>query len=212
MLRSLLRNDNNKFYVDVGCNHPFRDNNSILFYSMGWRGINIDANSDVIRTFNKLRPTDKNVNCGVSDEDGTMSFYMFQNSSVNTFSKRNMENNIAYGGKLENTIQVNVRSLESILRDNITPGQQISFLTIDVEGFDLKVLRSNNWQIYRPKIVLVEINDVECTEIIKNEIGNFMLTQSYIPYAKTINNWLFVDETKFTKKPGSNHWFQDDQH
>ena len=58
-----------------------------------------------------------------------------------------MENNIAYGGKLENTIQVNIRSLESILRDNITPGQQISFLTIDVEGFDLKVLRSSNCQI-----------------------------------------------------------------
>jgi len=35
------------FYVDVGSHHPFRFSNTYLFYRLGWRGINIDANQEV---------------------------------------------------------------------------------------------------------------------------------------------------------------------
>ena len=50
-LQSLLRNDKRHFYVDVGCNHPYRDNNTYYFYKRGWRGINIDACPDNIKLF-----------------------------------------------------------------------------------------------------------------------------------------------------------------
>ena len=30
-------------YVDLGCNHPIKHNNTYLLYKRGWKGINIDS-------------------------------------------------------------------------------------------------------------------------------------------------------------------------
>ena len=40
-----LFNKNEKgLYLDVGCFHPIRQNNTYLLYKLGWKGINIDLN------------------------------------------------------------------------------------------------------------------------------------------------------------------------
>ena len=31
-------------YVDLGCFHPVRSNNTLQFYKKGWKGLNIDLN------------------------------------------------------------------------------------------------------------------------------------------------------------------------
>ena len=33
---------NKGFYIDIGCNHPIKFNNTYTLYKRGWRGINID--------------------------------------------------------------------------------------------------------------------------------------------------------------------------
>ena len=45
-------------YLDVGCYHPTKHNNTYLMYKMGWSGINIDLNSLSIDLFNYHRPKD----------------------------------------------------------------------------------------------------------------------------------------------------------
>jgi len=42
------------FYVDLGAFHPFVYSNTCLLSKLGWRGINIDANPNVINLFNQL--------------------------------------------------------------------------------------------------------------------------------------------------------------
>tara|TARA_B100001093_G_scaffold485127_1_gene519169 strand:+ start:757 stop:1125 length:369 start_codon:yes stop_codon:yes gene_type:complete len=54
-------------YVDLGCFHPTRDNNTFDFYKRGWRGINIDLNPLTIDLFNFMRPKDINVCAAISD-------------------------------------------------------------------------------------------------------------------------------------------------
>ena len=39
---------NNGIYIDVGCNHPIKFNNTYLLYKRGWSGINIDLDSKSI--------------------------------------------------------------------------------------------------------------------------------------------------------------------
>ena len=35
-------------YIDIGCNHPIKYNNTYLLYKRGWNGINIDLDEKSI--------------------------------------------------------------------------------------------------------------------------------------------------------------------
>ena len=39
-------------YIDLGCNHPIKYNNTYLLYKRGWSGINIDSDKTSIEAFN----------------------------------------------------------------------------------------------------------------------------------------------------------------
>ena len=45
-------------YVDLGCFHPTRLNNTFQLYKKGWRGINIDLNPLTIELFDYARPSE----------------------------------------------------------------------------------------------------------------------------------------------------------
>ena len=150
------------FYVDVGAFDPVIYSNTKLFYDMGWTGINIEANSDKIHRFNTLRPKDINLNVGVSDEAGKLDYFVFNAPALNTFNSANAKRwSEKPGFEILKTHEVEVLPLKDILKLHLNEGQSIDFMTIDVEGWDLKVLASNDWQKFRPKLVLVE-------EVVKN--------------------------------------------
>jgi len=50
----MFSNLNNGIYIDVGCNHPIKFNNTYLLYKRGWKGINIDFDSQSIKEFKKF--------------------------------------------------------------------------------------------------------------------------------------------------------------
>lgn len=68
ILREMLAYAQSGFYVDVGAHHPFRFSNTYLFYKQGWRGINIDAMPGSMKLFDRFRPRDINIQCGVAYE------------------------------------------------------------------------------------------------------------------------------------------------
>jgi hypothetical protein len=65
-------------------------------------------------------------------------------------------------------------------------------LTIDVEGFDFAVLKSNDWERYRPKCVLVEALGASLEDVMRGEIFHFMKRQQYVLFAKTYNTLFFL--------------------
>ena len=74
------------FYVDIGAHHPFRYSNTYKLFQSGWSGINIDASPETINLFKRHRPKDINLNLGVSNCDGELEFYQFEDGAYNTFS------------------------------------------------------------------------------------------------------------------------------
>jgi hypothetical protein len=76
------------FYVDVGAHHPLRFSNTYLFYKKGWRGINIDATPGSMKLFNKIRPEDTNIESPVSNTHRKMSYYIFDEPALNSFSSK----------------------------------------------------------------------------------------------------------------------------
>ena len=66
-------------------------------------------------------------------------------------------------------------------------GKKIDFLNIDTEGNDLKVLKSLNFDIYNPSIIIVETHLKKIDVIIKSEIYLFLISHKYI-----LKSWNFI--------------------
>lgn len=77
--------------------------------------------------------------------------------------------------------------LHSILDKYLPSHQEISFLSVDAEGFDLEVLKSNDWELYRPEIVLVEILEATTGDVFETEVHKFLISKDYTFYCKSPN-------------------------
>jgi hypothetical protein len=67
--------------------------------------------------------------------------------------------------------------LEDVLDKYLPRHKEIDFITIDVEGFDLEVLESNNWNKYKPKYILIENYNNKIDLLTKSPI-HILLTQN----------------------------------
>ena len=186
ILQRIFEHKKTGFYVDVGAHHPLRFSNTHIFYARGWRGINIDAMPGSMCLFHKYRPRDINIECGVGEVETLLQYYMFNEPALNGFSKSLAQerHNATSNYHIVKTVPVQVKRLECILEERLGPSQEIDFLTVDVEGLDLEVLRSNNWNRYRPSYVLVEVLGSTLSKIEHEPISRFLVDQEYEVFAK----------------------------
>ena len=180
------------FYVDVGSHHPIRFSNTYFFYLKGWSGINIDALPGNKQLFDAVRPRDTNLELAVSDVEEITTYYMFSEPALNTFCKAEAD----YKSSLNNydligTVNLNTLKLSNILDGHIE-SNSIDFMSIDVEGLEMNVLRSNNWNRYRPKIVLVELLRHSFEEVLASELYFFLKSVGYEIVSKTHNTLFFM--------------------
>lgn len=187
------------FYVDIGANNPRDQSNTCYFYQRGWSGINIDALPGSMKPFNTERKRDINLEIPISDTEETLTYYNYETTFYNTFDKEQAK---AITEKLVEAVELNTKTLAWVL-DNHCPVEEIDFLTVDTEGFDLKVLKSNNWEKYRPKVVVVEMNSArEYFET--TEIAQLMKTHNYTFSCNTTQNAFFI-ENEFLDKRNRMH-------
>lgn len=194
LVRRLLNFQEHGFYVDVGAHHPRRFSNTYLFYLQGWRGVNIDASLGSMEPFRQKRPRDINLERAVHDTVCELPFYCFAESALNTFDAALARFYQSHGWQLVQVRTLVTVPLHQLLRDWLPPGQVIDFLTVDVEGSDLAVLRSNNWERFRPRLVLAEDLQARrwdrCGE---SPLARFLASSNYEPIAKTLNTVVFFD-------------------
>ena len=183
----------NGFYVDVGAHHPQRFSNTYLFYLQGWRGINIDAMPGSMEMFRELRPEDVNIEAGISNASEELTYYIFNESALNTFSDLVAA---AKDGlrdyKIIDRVRVKTHKLSDVLDEYVPEGQEIDFLSIDVEGLDYQVLLSNNWVKYKPRVVVVEELSLPLEELTqRSNTYYFLKEKGYVLFAKTFNSFFY---------------------
>jgi FkbM family methyltransferase len=197
ILRRLFEGRRRGFYVDVGAHHPFRFSNTCYFHRRGWKGINIDPNPGAIEAFRCERPGDTNICVGVSDHAGKLAFHLFNEPALNTFDADLAEQRAGLPGyRLLETKSVPVRRLDDLLTEHLPRGQAIDFLSIDVEGLDLAVLRSSDWTRFRPHLLLVESRGRVMSTLANDPINDFVVAAGYQLIAKTINTLIYEDAAK----------------
>lgn len=193
ILRRIFEGNSKGFYIDVGAHHPRRFSNTYLFYIQGWSGLNIDAMPGSMKSFNKCRPRDINIEVGIGLHECQMDYYIFNEPALNGFSKElsNERHDAESAYKINKIIKVNMLPLCMVINRNLPAGQTIDFMSVDVEGLDFEVLRSNDWTKYRPKFVLTEILSNSLHDIELSNIGQLMTDVGYVVYAKCVNSVFF---------------------
>jgi FkbM family methyltransferase len=180
------------FYVDVGAHHPVRFSNTYLFYRRGWRGINIDAMPGSMRAFERKRPRDINVEAAVSDTVDNLVYYAFDQPAFNGLSTELSRQRVAEGVEMMWTKTLRTRTLCDVLEGSLPEGQEIDFVTVDVEGYDLKVLRSMDWQRYHPKAVVVELSQTTIDGVLAHPIHCYLTELGYQLYSKLDDSCIYV--------------------
>jgi len=172
------------FYVDIGAHHPIHRNNTQLLFNKGWSGINIDVNQFSIDLFNFLRPNDINLLTAISDQEGEITFYYQKKfSQLNTTDKKIAYEN--FQGNFKERL-VKCQTIHNILTHSKYKETKIDFLNIDVEGAEMKVLKTLNFEIYDPKVICIEIlgyRDLDSKEreirIKDDEIYRHLIRKNY---------------------------------
>ena len=145
-------------YVDVGAHHPSRFSVTRHLYQMGWSGVNVDANQELINAFNEVRTRDVNL-CAAVGLEAKYTFTIFGEAAISTLDSEWRKKFISENNEIAKEVEVEGRKLRSIL-DDFQPRQRIELLSIDAEGSDLQVLQSLEFETLEksrfPKWLLLE--------------------------------------------------------
>ena len=160
-------------------------------YKKGWSGINIDLDQNNIDLFNIARKNDININAAVSSSIKKMDLFFYHDKSpINTLSKQVAD---YQSGEVKEVRSIQTTTLNSLIKNSIYKHQQIDFLSIDVEGLELEVLKGFDISLYKPKIIVIEYLDLSLKKLeIKNlNIDNVMNSSIYHFMKK--NNYVLIN-------------------
>lgn len=135
-------------YIDVGAHHPDKKSNTRQLYQRGWRGVNIEANEDLISNFLVKRPEDKNI-CAAVGSKSEYELYVFDELLVTTTNKEYRDFEINLGRKVTSKRTVNGMTLRNIF-DRYFSTSRLTLLTIDIEGADYDALHSLSFKTLDP--------------------------------------------------------------
>ena len=161
-------------YVDIGAGNPVWGSNTYLFYKRGWNGITIDPILSNFRMQKLIRSRDYQIRALVSDSLAEMEFFQLRPWELSTTLNETAQSRISNGAHL-----VSINKIKTITLSEIYQMQSVlrpAILSIDVEGAELEVLKSNNWNLYQPDLICIE----ELNRPIQNsEIREFLEAQNY---------------------------------
>ena len=182
-------------YLDVGAHHPTEINNTYFFYLRGGRGVLVEPNAAYCKVLRKYRPDDVTLEAGIGFGETTEAdYYLLNESALNTFSKEQAERLVAEskgGYHIEEVRKVPLLNINDVMAEHFQGAP--TFVSIDVEGLDLEILRSIDFARFRPKAFCVETLIANSRKQ-RTEIAEFLATQRYTARGGSFENTIFYDD------------------
>jgi len=154
MLARVFAGRNTGFYVDVGAADPVNLSVTKWFYDLGWSGINLEPNKQLFDRLMADRPRDINLECGVGAVASEALFFEPDVGELSSFDTR-AQQSAKSSGMQGSTRPVPVVPLTDLLNQH-SEGRDIDFLKIDVEGWELEVIKGLDLRQYRPVVLIIE--------------------------------------------------------
>ena len=197
IIERIFKDKKNGVFIDVGCNHPIKYNNTYLLYKKGWCGINIDLDKTSIDQFKKIRKRDENVQMLVTSYDNEIKdlYFYHDRSAINTLSKELAENR---NSKYKEIKKIKGLSLNSIIANSKFKDSKINLLSIDIENYEYEALKNFDFNQYNIDIIVTEITDTKIKDletynlslenITKTSLYNLLIRNNY-----KLINWVNAD-------------------
>ena len=175
-------------FVEVGANDPVAGSQTWHLEQNGWRGVLVEPQS---AHFAKLREQRKNsqvfqVACSSPDMEGEMDLLLADQDGSSTLRRQRD----THGTHFVGTERVKVTTLDKVLQS--AGVAKIDFLSLDVEGHEIEVMRGLDFARYRPALILIEdgVRDLSKHRFLKSR-GYRLVKRT------TINNWYVPRDADF---------------
>lgn len=186
-------------YLDIGCHEPISLSNTYYFYKRNFRGVCVDPDPTLKDKYRDIRPDDKFVNLAISDsgENKDLDYYiMTGHPALNTIDKVEADKLVRQKGiSIEKTIKVKTGSINFICEKYFKESPDL--LSVDVEGHDFAIIQSLNYEKYKPKVIVVEVQGyADRGRFIRRKIKQykqFFDKRDYYLYTKVGCNCIFVE-------------------
>ena len=180
-------------YVDIGCFHPTKYSNTRKMYNLGWSGLNIDLNPITIELFNFKRPKDINICAALSNKIKKTKLYFHHDlSSQNTLSG----NHVLWMRKNFGLTKLKTKTIKTSRLDNILKRSKINnidFLNIDIEGLELEVMSTINFNKLNIKVICIELLSYNLIQKKrKKKILNFLKKNKFKVVNKLRENYILT--------------------
>lgn len=189
-------------YLDIGAHHAYYLSNTALFYLDNCKGVLVEPDPELFQDMAKLRLNDICLNIGIgSGTEETSDFYVITYRALNTFSKEEADNHAKYGNnKIEKVLKVPLMNVNNIIESYFSSTPNL--VCIDTEGYDMSILKSFDFEKYKPQIFCIETITYEedKTEKKITEIIDFMLSKNYMIYSDTYINTIFIDKSAWENR------------
>ncbi|HWX20993.1 MAG TPA: FkbM family methyltransferase [Candidatus Binatia bacterium] len=176
------------FFIEVGANDPVNISQTYLLELNGWEGILVEPQAACCERLRPLRPRSKVVQaaCGGPEQKGKAWFRLASSHDRSALASQMSEPDVTFTG----TVEVDLVTLDDVLETSGNP--KPDFVSIDVEGGELAVLRGFNLARHHPALLLVEdhVHDLA--------LHSYLCAHRYKLVKRTgSNNWYVPQETEF---------------
>jgi FkbM family methyltransferase len=185
--------------VEVGAHNGVDLSNTYYFEQRGWKCILVEPNPDLCSMIRERRKGPL-FECAASERDGEAVLHVAEGAGADLYST--MENDgmpidrvKRSGGQIRNLV-IPTRTLDSILEEARV--ERVDFVSIDVEGHELSVLRGFSLERWKPRVVLVE----DASDLVDVSVRSFMRERGYVPFYRTdSNDWYAAPSESGIRNP-----------
>jgi FkbM family methyltransferase len=173
----------NGLYCEVGALDGYNISNTYyLEKHLGWKGILCEPNKSYYNQLKKKRSNNVIIKKPVYSENNINVLFAEHEGGRSEILEKNTKNN--FSKNKSNTYYLKTTTLNEIFSNHLK--KNIDYLSIDTEGTEYEILKTLDFQKYKPNIITIEHN----YEIKKRKkIYNLLISKNYIRIFKSISRF-----------------------
>lgn len=189
LLEKLFQGKRRGVCIEVGANNGVDGSTTLRFEELGWDCVLVEPNPALCRELRARRKA-RLFECAASSASGTAILHVAsgaeQSHAVSALGdERKPEQILKEHGFPTHPVEVATRRLDDIL-DEAQPAAGIDFISIDVEGHELELLKGFSLDRWRPEVLIVEDN----SPIWETSVRDYLSAQGYVRFRRTgVNDW-----------------------
>jgi len=187
--------DTKGYFVEVGANEPRARSQTWHLEQAGWNGLLIEPQPDLAQELRALRMAKVFAVACSSPENAGRTLPLHVAGPLSSLDRAAM----APGTAPEKTIEVPIRTLDSILEEAQAPAG-FDFLSIDVEGHEIDVLRGFDLARWQPRLILLEDHVADLSKHRYLTAGGYRIVRRYE------NNGWYVPHGSNARITGGDCW------